>query len=69
MMSSKVIHVDGVFLGTAIVCDGLNTLRFYATHESVRVLHNACMPDLLALYAQVRRLFKRNMLTFGFKPA
>ncbi|MFT8716595.1 MULTISPECIES: hypothetical protein [Gluconobacter] len=62
MLSSKVIHVDGVFLGTAIMSGSLNTLRFYATHESVRALHNACMPDFGALYAQVRSLFNRSRL-------
>ncbi|WP_373317560.1 hypothetical protein [Gluconobacter thailandicus] len=41
----------------------MSTLRFYATHESVRALHNACMPDLLALYCQVRRLFNSSRLT------
>lgn len=60
MLSSKVIHVDGVFLGTAIVCGGLGALRFYATHDSVRALHNVCMSDFGALYAQVRNLFNRN---------
>ena len=62
MLSSKVIHVDGVFLGTAIVSASLNSLRFYATHESVRALHNACMPDFGALYAQVKSLFNRSRL-------
>ncbi|MFT8808291.1 hypothetical protein [Gluconobacter sp.] len=62
MLSSKVIHVDGVFLGAAIMSESLNTLRFYATHESVRTLHNACMTDFGALYAQVRSLFNRSRL-------
>ncbi|AFW01060.1 hypothetical protein Gbth_025_050 [Gluconobacter thailandicus F149-1 = NBRC 100600] len=63
MLNSKVIHVNGVFLGTAIMNSSMSTLRFYATHESVRALHNACMPDLLALYCQVRRLFNSSRLT------
>ncbi|GBR71145.1 hypothetical protein [Gluconobacter kanchanaburiensis] len=62
MLSSRVIHVDGVFLGTAIMSGGLNALRFYATHESVRALHNACMPDFGVLYDQVKKLFNRNRL-------
>jgi len=64
MLNSKVIHVNGVFLGTAIMNRGMDTLRFYATHESVRALHNTCMPDLLALYCQARRLFNNSRLTF-----
>lgn len=62
MLSSKVINVDGVFLGTAIMGRGMRTLRFYATHDSVRALHNALLPDLGALYVQVRHLFKNNRL-------
>ena len=69
MLSSKVIHVDGVFLGAAILQEGLNTLRFYAAHESVRALHNACLPNLAALHTQVRRLFDMSRSRLMPQPA
>ncbi|QDH17115.1 hypothetical protein [Swingsia samuiensis] len=60
MLKSKVIHIDGVFLGTAIEGANEQAIRFYAAHESVKALHNTYMPDLLALYCQVKLLFKRS---------
>nr|WP_294914507.1 hypothetical protein [uncultured Neokomagataea sp.] len=58
MLSSKVIHVDGVFLGTAIMADAGAVFRFYATHDTVRELHGISMPDLSLLVERARRLFK-----------
>lgn len=58
MLSSKVIHVDGVFLGTAIMTDARAVFRFYATHDTVRELHGLSMPDVSLLTERARRLFK-----------
>mgnify|MGYP003362468861 CR=1 FL=1 len=58
MFDSKIIEVDGVFVGAAIVTGIATSLRFYATHESVRSLHNILMPDLAALRAHVTATFR-----------
>lgn len=59
MFDSKIIEVDGVFVGAAIITGIATSLRFYATHESVRSLHNVLMPDLAALRAHVTATFRR----------
>lgn len=60
MLASKIIEIDGVFLGTAIVSGNSTGLRFYAAHESVRVLHNVVEPDLVGLSLQVAHQFRRH---------
>ncbi|AXY21593.1 hypothetical protein CD178_00789 [Komagataeibacter saccharivorans] len=59
MFDSKIIEVDGVFVGAAIITGIATSLRFYATHESVRSLHNAILPDLAALRHRVTATFRR----------
>ncbi|GBQ16588.1 hypothetical protein AA16663_2461 [Komagataeibacter rhaeticus DSM 16663] len=48
-----------MFVGAAIITGIATSLRFYATHESVRSLHNTLMPDLAALRACVTATFRR----------
>ena len=59
MFDSKIIEVDGVFVGAAIITGIATSLRFYATHENVRSLHNMLMPDLGALREHVTATFRR----------
>lgn len=60
MRSSKIIEIDGVFLGTAIQISGEQGQRFYAAHESVRALHNTIRPDMAMLARQVAQTFRQN---------
>jgi len=57
MHSSTIIEFDGIFLGTAIRVPGIDAPRFYATHDSVRALHNASLPDIAALRRRVTAHF------------
>ncbi|MCX2562068.1 hypothetical protein OQ252_11775 [Acetobacter farinalis] len=57
---SKIIEIDGIFLGTAIQLSGGSGQRFYAAHDSVRALHNAVKPDLTMLARQVAQAFRQN---------
>ncbi|QDH24860.1 hypothetical protein D5366_06100 [Neokomagataea tanensis] len=57
MLNSTVIHVEGVFLGTAIMTADREGFRFYATHESVQELHDTILPDVDLLAERARRLF------------
>ncbi|GCE81097.1 hypothetical protein [Komagataeibacter oboediens] len=59
MFESKIIEVDGVFVGAAIITGIASSLRFYATHDSVRSMHNAILPDLVALKQRVTATFRR----------
>ncbi|ACI50606.1 conserved hypothetical protein [Gluconacetobacter diazotrophicus PA1 5] len=65
MLNSTIIEVDGIFLGAAIVLDGLGGRRFYATHDSVRSLHNQTLPDLVVLTHRVAQQFRRARLCQG----
>ncbi|GAN68800.1 hypothetical protein [Acetobacter orleanensis] len=58
--TSKIIEIDGIFLGTAIQLSGGQGQRFYATHDSVRALHNAVRPDMAVLARQVAQTFRQN---------
>ncbi|MCP9319544.1 hypothetical protein KBX73_07115 [Acetobacter persici] len=58
--TSKIIEIDGVFLGAAIQMSGEAGQRFYAAHESVRALHNAIKPDVAMLARQVAQTFRQN---------
>ncbi|RFD19939.1 hypothetical protein DY926_08880 [Komagataeibacter melaceti] len=58
MFDSKIIEVDGVFVGAAIITGIATSLRFYAAHDSVRSLHNVILPDLAVLRAHVTRAFR-----------
>ena len=59
MFESKIIEVDGVFVGAAIITGIASSLRFYAAHDSVRSLHNTILPDLVALKQRVTTTFRR----------
>ncbi|PYD49211.1 hypothetical protein NJLHNGOC_08860 [Novacetimonas cocois] len=58
MLESTIIEIDGIFVGTAIVLANVAGRRFYATHDRVRALHNAVLPDLGSLRRRVARLFR-----------
>lgn len=58
--NSKIIEIDGIFLGTAIQVSGEQGQRFYAAHDSVRALHNAVKPDMTMLARQVAQAFRQN---------
>ncbi|AHI25130.1 hypothetical protein H845_1185 [Komagataeibacter xylinus E25] len=59
MLESRIIEIDGTFLGTVILEADRQTRRFYAAHDSVRAFHNHTLqgPDDVAL--QVARLYRR----------
>lgn len=40
MLESRIVEVDGTFVGTLIIEADRVTQRFYATHDSVRAFHN-----------------------------
>ncbi|MCE2563218.1 hypothetical protein [Komagataeibacter sp. FNDCF1] len=60
MLESRIIEIDGTFVGTVIMETDRVTQRFYATHDSVRAFHNRTLrgPDDLA--RQVARLYRRS---------
>ncbi|MBY4640870.1 hypothetical protein K6L44_12950 [Gluconacetobacter entanii] len=58
MLESTIIEIDGIFVGTAIVLTNVVGRRFYATHDSVRALHNVVLPDLSSLRRRVTSLFR-----------
>ncbi|GBQ31046.1 hypothetical protein HLH34_02260 [Gluconacetobacter azotocaptans] len=60
MLNSTIIEIDGIFLGAAILLDGVSARRFYATHDSVRSLHNETLPDLASLTRRVAQHFRRS---------
>ncbi|ATJ89770.1 hypothetical protein GC248_10580 [Acetobacter senegalensis] len=62
MLDSKIIEIDGIFLGTAIQVKGLGGRRFYAAHESVRALHNAVKPDLAVMAQLVASQFRKSRI-------
>ncbi|MBS0981316.1 hypothetical protein [Acetobacter thailandicus] len=67
MLLSKIIEIDGVFLGTAVFSDQESHPRFYAAHESVRGIHDAVKPDFCGLFQHVARQFRCNR--FNVRPA
>lgn len=58
MLSSTIIEIDGVFLGAAILLGQQGARRFYATHASVRILHDVVLPDLGSLRRKVISQFR-----------
>lgn len=44
---------------------GPRARRFYATHDSVRSLHNETLPDLVVLTRRVTQQFRRNRVCQG----
>ncbi|MCH4090742.1 hypothetical protein [Acetobacter sp.] len=45
MYESHTVEIDGVFLGTIILDTNRTSHRFYATHDSVRALHNQILNE------------------------
>ncbi|NHN88827.1 hypothetical protein [Acetobacter conturbans] len=45
MYESQTVEVDGIFVGTIILESNRTRHRFYATHDSVRSLHNQVLNE------------------------
>ena len=60
MLESRIVEVDGTFVGTLIVEADRVTQRFYATHDSVRAFHNRTLQGGDDLTRQVARLYRRS---------
>lgn len=58
MLKSEIVEVDGVFVGAAIRHPDRPGLAFFATHERVRPLHGAVLPNLAALRHQAARHYR-----------
>ncbi|PAL21139.1 hypothetical protein [Acetobacter syzygii] len=58
MFESRIIEINGTFVGTIILEEDRQTRRFYATHESVQSLHNKRYPSGQDLRTLVIRKFK-----------
>ncbi|GCE82066.1 hypothetical protein [Komagataeibacter diospyri] len=59
MLESRIIEIDGTFLGTVILEADRQTRRFYATHDSVRAFHNHTLQGHDDVARQVARLYRR----------
>ncbi|GEN60713.1 hypothetical protein [Acetobacter nitrogenifigens] len=59
MQTSTIVEVDGVFVGAAVRRFDAEAPRFYATHDSVRALHDEISPDIATLTARVAHQFRR----------
>ncbi|GAO00100.1 MULTISPECIES: hypothetical protein [Komagataeibacter] len=60
MLESRIIEIDGTFLGTVILEADRQTRRFYATHDSVRAFHNRTLHGSDDVTRQVARLYRRS---------
>ncbi|MBB2168098.1 hypothetical protein HLH36_06975 [Gluconacetobacter aggeris] len=58
MYESQIVEIEGTFLGALIVEGDRRTRRFYATHDSVRPLHNRVLAEPDELTRQVARQFR-----------
>lgn len=58
MFESRIIEINGTFVGAIILEEDHQTRRFYAAHESVQSLHNMRYPNGQDLRASVLRTFK-----------
>ena len=58
MFESRIIEINGTFVGAIILEEDRRTRRFYAAHESVQSLHNKRYPDGQDLRTSVIRKFK-----------
>ncbi|ATU73168.1 hypothetical protein SXCC_02141 [Gluconacetobacter sp. SXCC-1] len=69
MLESRIVEVDGTFVGTVIVEADRVTRRFYAAHDSVRAFHNRTLRSADDLTHQVARLYRRNHTVHGQQPS
>ncbi|MDE7548581.1 hypothetical protein PY793_11380 [Acetobacter fabarum] len=58
MFESRIIEINGTFVGAIIIEEGNQPRRFYAVHESVQSLHNKRYPNGQDLQISVLRKFK-----------
>lgn len=58
MFESRIIEINGTFVGAIILEEDRQTRRFYAAHESVQSLHNKRYPDGQDLRTSVIRKFQ-----------
>ncbi|MCE0744642.1 hypothetical protein LWC05_12185 [Acetobacter sicerae] len=58
MYESHTVEIDGVFLGTIILDTNRTSHRFYATHDSVRVLHNQILNERRELVRRAAAQFR-----------
>ncbi|NLI27500.1 MAG: hypothetical protein GX413_08950 [Acetobacter sp.] len=63
MYNSRIIEDNGTFLGALILENDDNTRRFYATHDSVRSLHNLTMGNTEELKRHVIRYFRHGSVS------
>lgn len=59
MFESRIVEIEGTFLGALIVEADRKTRRFYAAHDSVRPLHNRVLAEPDELTRQVVWQFRR----------
>ncbi|MBV1836811.1 hypothetical protein [Acetobacter estunensis] len=59
MLASRIIEIDGVFLGTMIKERSSTQFRFHAIHESVRALHARIIAEPTDLIRQAAVLLRR----------
>ncbi|GBQ25014.1 hypothetical protein AA12717_1952 [Gluconacetobacter sacchari DSM 12717] len=59
MFESRIVEIEGTFLGALIVEADRKTRRFYAAHDSVRPLHNRVLAEADELTRQVVGQFRR----------
>ncbi|MFT8776779.1 MAG: hypothetical protein ABF893_08995 [Gluconacetobacter liquefaciens] len=59
MFESRIVEIEGTFLGALIVEADRKTRRFYAAHDSVRPLHNCVLAEPDELTRQVVWQFRR----------
>ncbi|MFT8519506.1 hypothetical protein [Acetobacter syzygii] len=65
MFESRIIEINGTFVGTIILEEDRQTRRFYATHESVQSLHNKRYPSGQDLRTSVIRKFKTTFAQYN----
>lgn len=58
MFESRIIEINGTFVGAIILEEDRRTRRFYAAHDSVKSLHNKRYSDGQDLRTSVIRKFK-----------
>lgn len=58
MLESRIVEIDGTFLGTLILGDDRVTRRFYAAHEAVRSCHNRVSRAQEELRREIERVFR-----------
>lgn len=65
MYESHAVESDGVFLGAIILDVNRTSHRFYATHDSVRALHNQTLNERRELVRRAVTQFQRSARNGG----